>query len=523
MAGSPKEDNNRKAELLQNVVLSIAASSNWIETDLLALVKHIHEELGKIIKACDLYVGLENENKDQVDLYFAFGEDGKSPEHKQRPYSNGMTEYVIKKGKGLLLTKDEIETLIQEKGIEYVSRVPTSWILVPLKSEGHTVGVIAVRCFQDETIYTEEDFQAVKFVATQVSSVVERQLIQQELMRSEDYYRSITENATDVVLILDEHGTITYSSQSTETILGYKSYELLGKNLNQFVKNAGADTSLLLGDINAIGPDKQLTEFKFKHQQGNWVDLEATSNNLLHYKNVCGVVINARDITARKKMEASLMKAIVDTQEKERARFAKDLHDGLGQVLTAASINLNIAQEELKIKDKSKGYQIFETIHGLLKQAIADTKTISHNITPHHLKDLGLVETIKDLGVKVNEATGAVVDFSMDINRDGFDDEINISLYRIVQELYNNSLKHGQATAINLNISFKEGAIKLKYSDNGSGFNYSEISQSVSGIGLKNIRSRVKALSGDLSIASEENCGFHAMVIIPFYENSTFL
>ncbi len=215
------------------------------------------------------------------------------------------------------------------------------------------------------------------------------------------------------------------------------------------------------------------------------------------------------------------MRAIVDTQEKERARFAKDLHDGLGQVLTAASINLNIAQEELQVTDNSKGHHIFETIHGLLKQAIADTKTISHNITPHHLKDLGLVETIKDLGVKVNEATGAVVDLSMDIDRKGFDDEIDISLYRIVQELYNNSLKHGQASLINLNISLKDDAIKLKYSDNGSGFNYSEVSQNVSGIGLKNIRSRVKALSGDLSIASEENCGFHVMVIIPFHANGT--
>ncbi len=220
MGSSSKLTENRRAELLQNVVLSIAASSNWIQTDLLALVEHVHEELGKIIEACDLYVGLENDNKDLVDLYFSYGEKGKSSEYKQRSYSNGMTEYVIKKGKGLLLTKGEIETLIQEKGIEHVSRVPTSWILVPLKSEGHTVGVIAVRCFKEELTYTEEDFQAVKFVATQVSNVVERQLIQQELMRSEDYYRSITENATDVVLILDEQGSITYSSQSTETILG---------------------------------------------------------------------------------------------------------------------------------------------------------------------------------------------------------------------------------------------------------------------------------------------------------------
>ncbi len=75
----------------------------------------------------------------------------------------------------------------------------------------------------------------------------------------------------------------------------------MGKNLSQFVKNSVADTSALIGDINSSGPDKQLTEFNFKHEKGHWVDLEATSNNLLHYKNVRGVVINARDITARKR------------------------------------------------------------------------------------------------------------------------------------------------------------------------------------------------------------------------------
>ena len=271
----------------------------------------------------------------------------------------------------------------------------------------------------------------------------------------------------------------------------------------------------MLGDIDTHGPDSTLKEFKFKHLNGEWVDLEATTNNLLNYKNVNGIVINARNITERKQMEASLMKAIVDTQEKERARFAKDLHDGLGQVLTAAKINLNIAQEELKISKESKGQKIFDTIHRLLKQAIADTKTISHNITPHHLKDLGLIETLKDLSSKMSEATKAEINFVSKIKTSGFTDEIDISLYRIVQELYNNSLKHGQATKITLELSIDNNSLKMKYSDNGKGFNYDMISATISGIGLKNINTRVKALSGEISIASEENFGFRAMLSVP--------
>ena len=169
---------DNKAELLQNVVLSIAASSNWIETDLLSLVKHIQEELGKIVKASDFYIGLRNEDKDLVDFYVVNSESKEKSVHKQRPFSNGMAEYVIKKGKGLLLKDEQIAELIDAKELKYINTIPTSWILVPLKSEGRTVGVLAVRSY-DEDYYTEEDFQSVKFVATQVSNVIERQLIQQ--------------------------------------------------------------------------------------------------------------------------------------------------------------------------------------------------------------------------------------------------------------------------------------------------------------------------------------------------------
>ena len=200
------EASANNAELLQNVVLSILANTNWIKTDLLSLVELIQDELGKVVKATDFCIGLQSENKDLLDLYFVSGNKEEKSDHKQRPFGKGMAEYVIKKGKGLFLNHDEIKELIEIHELKHVNIIPTSWILVPLKSKGRTVGVLALRSYDDYT-YTDEDFQSVKFVATQVSNVIERQLIQQELLRSEDYYRSITENATDIVLVLNaEYG-----------------------------------------------------------------------------------------------------------------------------------------------------------------------------------------------------------------------------------------------------------------------------------------------------------------------------
>ncbi|MBT6440550.1 MAG: PAS domain S-box protein [Flavobacteriales bacterium] len=508
------EASANKAELLQNVVLSILANTNWIKTDLLSLVELIQDELGKVVKATDFCIGLQSENKELLDLYFVSGNKEEKSDHKQRPFGKGMADYVIKKGKGLFLNHDEIKELINIHELKHVNIIPTSWILVPLKSKGRTVGVLALRSY-DDYAYTDEDFQSVKFVATQVSNVIERQLIQQELLRSEDYYRSITENATDIVIVLNAEGNIQYSSQSINSILGYKPYNLLGKYLSNFVKNPVEVIEMLIGNTDAHGPDVNLKEFKFKHKNGEWIDLEATTNNLLNYKNVNGIVINARNITERKQMEASLIKACVDTQEQERTRFAKDLHDGLGQVLTAAKINLNIAEEELKIGGGTKGQKIFDTIHRLLKQAIADTKTISHNITPHHLMDLGLVDTLKDLSSKIGEATRAEIKFESNLKKSGFSAEIDISLYRIVQELYNNSLKHGEANKISLELSADKDNVRIKYSDNGKGFNYAAASQKLNGIGLKNINTRVKALSGEISFDSEENFGFRATLTVP--------
>jgi len=93
------EGSANKAELLQNVVLSILANTNWIKTDLLSLLELIQDELGKVVKATDFCIGLQSENKELLDLYFVSGKKEEKSNHKQRPFGKGMAEYVIKKGK----------------------------------------------------------------------------------------------------------------------------------------------------------------------------------------------------------------------------------------------------------------------------------------------------------------------------------------------------------------------------------------------------------------------------------------
>ena len=202
-------------------------------------------------------------------------------------------------------------------------------------------------------------------------------------------------------------------------------------------------------------------------------------------------------------------KFLVEGEEKERKRIAKELHDGLGVLLSTAKMQFTA------IKDKSpENRPLIERATKLLEQATGDVRKISHNMMPGLLTRFGFYEAVEDLFEKIDDTEGLSATALVTGDQKRLPENTEIMLYRIVQEMSNNTLKHAQATELTLDIVVLPEQLSIDYTDNGKGFNVEEIMAKKS-IGLTSIQSRVKFLNGNIDCHSKVNKGTNYHIIIP--------
>lgn len=202
-------------------------------------------------------------------------------------------------------------------------------------------------------------------------------------------------------------------------------------------------------------------------------------------------------------------KALVEGQDEERKRIARELHDGLGVLLSTVKMQFTT------LKDKSpENKPLIDRASQLLEQASTDVRKISHNMMPGLLTKLGLFEAVEDLMEKVGETEGldAFVEVPEDAER--LPENKEIMLYRIIQEMVNNTLKYAEAKRISVRLQMFPGKMDVYFSDDGVGFNVEEKLESKS-IGLQSIHSRVNFLNGSLEIDSKPGEGTSYQISIP--------
>jgi two-component system, NarL family, sensor kinase len=215
-----------------------------------------------------------------------------------------------------------------------------------------------------------------------------------------------------------------------------------------------------------------------------------------------------RQLEEEKKLMAA--KLLVEGQEEERKRIATELHDGLGVLLSATKMQFST------IRDKSpENRELIEKASKMLEQASGDVRKISHNMMPGLLLKLGLYEAVEDLfeNLDENENLNASCTISGD-HEHRLPENKEIMLYRIIQEMVNNTLKHAEARNIGIQIQILHEAIDIVYSDDGKGFDFNEKMENES-IGLKSITSRVNFLNGSLSVDSKPGNGVNYSLNIP--------
>lgn len=215
-------------------------------------------------------------------------------------------------------------------------------------------------------------------------------------------------------------------------------------------------------------------------------------------------------IKNRNKEEQKANTALYEGEQKERIRIARDLHDGIGQMLAVVKMQLSMKLEGDEAIQKSR-----ISSQQMVDKTIAEVRNISHNLLPEDLS-FGMVKALESLCVKLADNNDMELHLHIDdsLRAIKFSQTFSLTLYRIVQEVLGNMIKHSDATEILIRLSQMEHKMVISLKDNGKGFNTAEIPNS-QGIGWKNIFARVKLLEGNVIVQSEKIVGTSIEITLP--------
>ena len=209
----------------------------------------------------------------------------------------------------------------------------------------------------------------------------------------------------------------------------------------------------------------------------------------------------------RQLLNKRILTAVLRTEEKARSRFSKELHDGLGPLLSSARMSLSVLSREERSADQR---EIIDNTTYVIDEAIRSLREISNNLSPHVLNDFGLARGVQNFIDKSAAMHDVKIRFTTNLRTERYDTDIEVILYRVICELINNSLKHAACTSINLSLSQNGSELALDYTDDGRGFNPQAMMDC--GMGLSNIASRINSLGGTFDIASAKGKGMRAAI-----------
>lgn len=248
-----------------------------------------------------------------------------------------------------------------------------------------------------------------------------------------------------------------------------------------------------------------------------WQIIDEWMGVLISFMIIVGVVLIRELFYSLKKAELDrvrserrVLNAIINTEENEKKRFAKDLHDGLGPLLSTVKMSLSALSE--KIKDKT-GMTILNNTQHLVNESINTIKDISNNLSPHVLLNFGLSSALSAFTSKINQTKAISIDFKSNMENQRLENDKEVVIYRATCELINNSIRHSGASKIEIELNKHDKFITLQFYDNGRGFDTSILHREESrGMGLSNIETRVRSIEGVFILESSIGKGTSALI-----------
>ena len=311
---------------------------------------------------------------------------------------------------------------------------------------------------------------------------------------SDDFLVSVISSAPYGILAMNLEGYVTLANiQATDFLdLPYSVKELTDKHISDCVKQIPKLKSAVNRCLNNNRKPFNLESVPFGTKHLTF------RGRLIHN----GYIITIENITRLKEMEAIALNSTFVGQEQERMRLAKEIHDGLGPILSTIKLNLDALYSELlnKVPDDFL-HRLADSIE-LIDSLTTDMRNISRDLMPKVLSDFGLAAALENLCRSVNDSNKLKVGYYTSVREKRYDNALELGLFRIGQELINNAIKHSDASIVNVQLIEHTDSLVLMVEDNGRGFDEIAINQNNQGIGLINIESRAKALGGEFFFGS---------------------
>lgn len=325
---------------------------------------------------------------------------------------------------------------------------------------------------------------------------------------SRDYFTNIFNSVSDMVFILNSKGIITDANKSAEEQLGYEPGNLIRKNINDLNNGSTSFFRMMIRQLNEKTSNVSDDAF-FQTSNGEIIPVRINVSRFTDKLKNQFIVLTATDIAFQIQAENRIIRAIIDTQEGERRRLAKDFHDSLIQQLSGIQFHIS-STSYLAKSEKIKAILVKSS--EALTEAISEMRNICFNLMPNTLDEFGLVKATQEFcsHFVFNKKTKFVIEQNGRLPP--LTPEIKIDLYRVIQEFINNSIKHGEASKISISFVYRKKILRIILKDNGKGM---DTKLSRNGMGLKNVASRVKSHNGTLAIRSSIGKGTSYDIIMP--------
>jgi two-component system CheB/CheR fusion protein len=339
-----------------------------------------------------------------------------------------------------------------------------------------------------------------------LADVTDRARMEDRLAKSEAGFRRMLTSAAEAIVMSDPGGRVVFANEMARRIFGYAEPEMLALHIDALLPRRDGS------EQGKIGLRRGGTEFPVEVTQS---PMDGSEGRLL--------VAFIADITARREAERKIKDYQVSLQrmafgaalaeERERRRIAQDLHDGVGQSLALARMKLEAGTATAQGSARDAMFAAID----LIATSIEDTRTLTFDLAPPVLYDLGLKPALSWLCEEVEKRSGVHVEISDDGSNAPFEEATAALIFRTVRELLTNVFKHAQTRAARLSLGRNGDFFEIQVKDAGAGFDVDRAARATSaGFGLFSVREQIARLGGTVDIESTPRQGTHVTLRVPF-------
>jgi PAS domain S-box-containing protein len=377
----------------------------------------------------------------------------------------------------------------------------------------------------ETTISNHLDNPVIGGLVTNSKDITEKKLKDDELRLSEQRFKALVHNGSDLIVIIDDKGSFNYISDNVKSVLGYIPEEMLGKNALEFIhpedieKASFEIQTLLHGNKTPKG-----VQHRFRNKNDQWVWMESKGSNHLNNETLKGILVNSRNIDDRVRLQERLNQelmnkqkeitsAVIKTQEAERSQLGLELHDNVNQILTTVKL-----YNEMYLTGYLQDKELLVKSTQYTQDCINEIRNISKRLSAPTLGKISIKDSIKELINSINLTKRLeIIYLPHGIDQYAASEDLHLSLYRIVQESLNNIIKYSDAQVASVEIIRQEGSLILKICDNGKGF---DTSTKRGGIGITNMKTRAENLNASFRLTSAPGRGCQIEICFPLYEEA---